>query len=219
MQQFITAGTHAGDAGTIGDTDAFDTLYARYKDRTWRYFRRQLDDDAARDCQQELWMKLIERRAAYRAQGKFDAYLFSMAHSVLVDAQRKHLRVIDKGTDKSVVMETLQASKRSEPEQATTLARALTALKGAIAGLPTVQRNTFVLRQESGLSYAAIAEATDSSTETVKSRLRYARNKLTEELRQRLGPDFDTDFDKELDHAPNAVTHSHNPEESDHVHL
>jgi len=214
MQQFITAGTHAAEAG---DTAAFDTLYGRYKDRTWRYFRRQLDDDAARDCQQELWMKLIERRTAYRAQGKFDAYLFSMAHSVLVDAQRKYLRVVDKGTDKSVMMDNLHASKRTEPDQATTLARALTALKSAIAGLPIVQRNTFVLRQESGLSYVAIAEVTDCSTETVKSRLRYARNKLTEELRNTLGPDFDNELVPALD----AVTHPHphNPEDPEHVHL
>lgn len=197
MQRFIAAGAGVGDSA--GNTAAFDELYARYKDRTWRYFRRQLDDDTARDCQQELWMKLIERRDAYRAEGKFDAYLFSMAHSVLVDSQRKHLRVIDKGTDTNVLVETLQAGGRLEPERATSLERAIAALKSAIAGLPIAQRNTFVLRQESGLSYNAIAEATNTSTETVKSRLRYARNKLAEELRSRLGADFHKELDPALD--------------------
>lgn len=204
------------DSGSA-DEAAFDTLYARYKDRTWRYFRRQLDDDAARDCQQELWMKLIERRTAYNAQGKFDAYLFSMAHSVMVDAQRKHLRVVDKAIDPGIALETLHAGVRTEPERAITMHRALAALKSAIASLPITQRNTFVLREESGLSYSAIAQATNTTTETVKSRLRYARRTLTEELGKRLGKNFAQELDPALEATSQPTKET--TEESLNVHL
>lgn len=159
-------------------------------------------------------MKLIERRDAYSAQGKFDSYLFSMAHSVLVDAQRKHLRVVDRGTDSSIALDTLASESRNEPERATTLQRAMSALKNAIANLPITQRNTFVLHQESGLSYAAIAEATNTTKETVKSRLRYARNKLTDELRDRLGADYHDELDPVL-----AEPSVQSTQESDHAHL
>ncbi len=205
--------------GEPGGAAAFDDLYGRYKDRTWRYFRRQLNDDPARDCQQELWMKLIERRDTYSPQGKFDAYLFSMAHSVMVDAQRKHLRVVDRATDASIDIDTLRSQSGTEPERADTLSRAIGALKNAITRLPISQRNTFVLHQESGLSYAAIAEATDTTAETVKSRLRYARNKLTQELRDRLGADFHQELDPLIDHATDTHDHPQSTEESGHVHL
>lgn len=165
---------------------AFDGLYARYKDKTWRYFRRQLTDDQARDAQQDLWMKVIERRSAYRAEQRFGGYLFSVANSVLVDAHRKTMRIVDSAIDADAEIDDAIAQKDTEPARASHLHRAKAAIKRAIARLPLAQRNTFVLHQESGLSYSAIAKATDTSTETVKSRLRYARAKLAEDLEEEL---------------------------------
>ena len=178
MQRFADNSPHSAAA--------FDELYHRYKDKTWRYFCRQLDQDSARDAQQDLWTKIIERRNKYQAKNKFGGYLFSVANSVLVDAQRKHLRVIDSAIDADAPLDKMQADKASDPARAIDLKRAKNALKTAIGKLPIAQRNTFVLYQESGLSYAAIAEATGTNTETVKSRLRYARKKLAEELEEEL---------------------------------
>jgi len=176
-------------AGGADSSAAFDALYERYRDKTWRYFRRNFygaGEEAARDAQQELWMKLIERRHLYRAENRFAGYLFSMAHSVLVDAQRKTMRVVDAGTDTETEPDTLMAHARNEPPRASHLQRAMQALRIAIGQLPVNQRNTFVMYQESGMSYADIAAATNTSTETVKSRLRYARNKLKAELQEEL---------------------------------
>ena len=44
--------------------------------------------------------------------------------------------------------------------------------------LPPNQREAFLLQAEGGLSLEEIAEATGGDFEAVKSRLRYARNKL-----------------------------------------
>jgi len=178
MQRFAENAPHSAAA--------FDELYHRYKDKTWRYFCRQLDQDAARDAQQDLWTKIIERRNKYEAKNKFGGYLFSVANSVLVDTQRKHLRVVDSAIDTGAQLDELQADKSTDPARATHLKRAKEALKKAISALPIAQRNTFVLHQESGLSYADIAQATGTNTETVKSRLRYARAKLAEELEEEL---------------------------------
>jgi RNA polymerase sigma-70 factor (ECF subfamily) len=41
-----------------------------------------------------------------------------------------------------------------------------------------VQRQTFLLRHEAGLSLQQIAEATSTRAETAKSRLRYAMGRL-----------------------------------------
>ena len=52
----------------------------------------------------------------------------------------------------------------------------------ALATLPTEQRDAFLLQQEAGFSLAEIAELTGARLETVKSRLRYAIQKLRVEL-------------------------------------
>ena len=51
-------------------------------------------------------------------------------------------------------------------------------LDKALATLSEVQRQTFVLYADAGLSYREVAEAMDTSIGTVMSRLYYARQKL-----------------------------------------
>jgi RNA polymerase sigma factor (sigma-70 family) len=56
------------------------------------------------------------------------------------------------------------------------------ALLDALAALPAVQREAFLLQAEGGLSVADIAQATGVPAETAKSRLRYARAALRQTL-------------------------------------
>lgn len=51
-------------------------------------------------------------------------------------------------------------------------------LRENIAALPVEQRDTLLLKIEGGLKMEEIANVTGASRETVKSRLRYALNKL-----------------------------------------
>ena len=55
-------------------------------------------------------------------------------------------------------------------------------LAQAIDGLPPEQREVVLLRLESGLGIGAIAEICGIGTETAKSRLRYAVDKLKSRL-------------------------------------
>jgi RNA polymerase sigma-70 factor (ECF subfamily) len=56
----------------------------------------------------------------------------------------------------------------------------------ALATLPEVQRQTFVLHAEAELSYREVAETLGISIGTVMSRLFYARQKLRGYLAQRV---------------------------------
>ena len=58
------------------------------------------------------------------------------------------------------------------------------ALKQALRQLPPEQRDAFLLQIEGDLSVEEVAAITRSSFETTKSRLRYARLKLRELLRE-----------------------------------
>lgn len=73
------------------------------------------------------------------------------------------------------------------PEQQWSLSRDSERLQAALADLPEDQREVFLLRAHGDLELNEIAELTRTPAETVKSRLRYALQKLrrllaTEEL-------------------------------------
>ena len=57
-----------------------------------------------------------------------------------------------------------------------------TRMAAAIDALPDDQREVFLLRQMSGLSFREIGETVGAPENTVKSRMRYALDKLREEL-------------------------------------
>jgi RNA polymerase sigma-70 factor (ECF subfamily) len=56
------------------------------------------------------------------------------------------------------------------------------ALEAALMKLPPEQREVFWLKEKSGLTMAEIADMTGVSQNTVKSRLRYALEKLRADL-------------------------------------
>ena len=58
------------------------------------------------------------------------------------------------------------------------------AVARAITALPDAARETLILREVEGLSYAEIAEALDIPKGTVMSRLHYARRRVQEILRE-----------------------------------
>ena len=50
-----------------GNAQAFDQLYARHRGALYRYFRRQVNDEAtANDLYQGVWEKIISARKKYR---------------------------------------------------------------------------------------------------------------------------------------------------------
>jgi RNA polymerase sigma-70 factor (ECF subfamily) len=61
-------------------------------------------------------------------------------------------------------------------------AQTLTRYRSALASLPSEQRDTFLLYEESGLTLEEIGNITGVSMETAKSRLRYALSKLRHAL-------------------------------------
>ena len=72
----------------------------------------------------------------------------------------------------------------SPPEIRLDARRQVEKLQQLIQTLPEAQRETFLLREEGGLSLEQIAEATGVGLEAAKSRMRYAITKLKRGLEQ-----------------------------------
>jgi RNA polymerase sigma-70 factor (ECF subfamily) len=173
-------------AYAAGDAAAFDAIYARHKGGVYRYLLRQCCDvGIAEQLFQDVWMNLIRVRTTYQPSAKFTTWLYTLAHNRLIDHHRASGRVTLVSTDDenhADVVAALPASRRSEPESRAANRELGERLKDAVAALPAAQRDAFLLQQEGGLTLEEIAALTGVGTETVKSRLRYATNKLRAEL-------------------------------------
>jgi RNA polymerase sigma factor (sigma-70 family) len=190
--------TPAGDAGdealmlayADGDAAAFDALYARHKGGVYRYLLRQSGNAAIADeLFQDVWMNVIRARAGYVHTAKFTTWLYRIAHNRLVDHWRADGRApfvaVGQGGDPDDDDDPLAAmpgARGDEPEVRAGARELGLRLARALATLPAAQREAFLLQQEGGLSLAEIAELTGTGVETVKSRLRYALDKLRAEL-------------------------------------
>ena len=172
-----------------GRAAAFDTLYARHKGGVYRYLLRHCGNAGiAEEMFQDVWMNAIRARDRYVPTAKFTTWLYTLAHHRLVDhwrasGQAKFASIDDDGDEGTrATVEALPASRREEPETRIATRQLREQLHAALATLPAVQRDAFLLQQEGGLSLAEIAELTGAGVETVKSRIRYAVAKLRLEL-------------------------------------
>jgi RNA polymerase sigma-70 factor (ECF subfamily) len=154
-----------------GDAAAFDRLYRRHKDALFRFLLRSANDRAvAEEVFQDVWMNLVRARKSYRPTARFSTYLYQVAHNRLVDVWRRQ-RPLDELSD------DLPADTPG-PEHIAIGQDASRHLLTLIAALPAEQREAVLLHEERGLSLDEIASVTGAGRETIKSRLRYALDKL-----------------------------------------
>jgi len=170
-------------AYAAGDGRAFETLYTKHKGPLYRYVLRSVKSAGeAEELFQDVWMRAIEARGRYAPQAKFTTWLYTIAHNRLVDHWRtRGLALVSLDAEDAAAHEPA-APPSSQPQLQLEARQMLERLATAIAALPLVQREAFLLQQEAGMSVAEIAQATGVDEEAAKSRLRYAVAKLTEAI-------------------------------------
>lgn len=172
-----------------GDDRAFETVYRRHRTRLRRFFARQCGSEAtAQELAQEVWFRVIRavQNDNYRSDGRFAPYLYRIARNHLIDWYRKtgsYREIeINETTENETETAMLERSGERNPEQTYGDKQELRSVMSVIEELPREQRTTLMMYLESDLSYEEIAEATGTNRETVKSRLRYARQTLRQRV-------------------------------------
>jgi len=169
-----------------GDLKAFDMLYNRFKNNLFRYLYRQLGNEAvAEEIFQDSWAALIKHRKTYTVKSKFKTYLFHIAHNKLIDYYRsKHHSRQDMisydDNDEALSDQAGHDDRVVEKDISDDIDTLLKheQLMRCIGKLPREQRDAFLLHEESGMTLIEIAKVMNVSRDTVKSRLRYALQKL-----------------------------------------
>lgn len=168
-----------------GDAAAFALLYERHKGPLYRYLARLLAGQPVVDeLFQDVWLRLIQARERYQPTAAFRTYLFQIAHNRALDYFRRHGRH-PAAVDADVPDGDGLADPRQLPvSELLHNQRCLQRLLQLLQALPLAQRNVFLLREEAGLGLQEIADLCACNVEAVKSRLRYAVNKLRAGLRE-----------------------------------
>jgi RNA polymerase sigma-70 factor (ECF subfamily) len=165
-----------------GDLAAFEALYARHRGMLYRFLLRSVRDPHRTDeLFQETWSRVISARARYQPQAKFSTWLLQIAHNLMIDGARRKWPV--SGSDEAnAALANVAMPEREQPDHALSDFERRRGLQRAIEQLPDEQRTAILLRLENDLSLEEIATVTGAGRETVKSRLRYAMNRLREVL-------------------------------------
>lgn len=168
-----------------GDVRAFDELYRRHKTPLFRYLLRGCRDAAvAEELFQDIWANLIRARSSYTVAARFTTYLYRLAHNRLIDHYRRQSPgALVSFDDEDAGLAEPVAEPPRQPEKAYEARQQAARLLELLEALPAAQREAFVLQHEAGMSIEDIAEATNVTRETAKSRLRYAMAKLREGMR------------------------------------
>jgi RNA polymerase sigma-70 factor (ECF subfamily) len=162
-----------------GNVKAFDELVARYKGALHGYLRSMTGNTAdAEDLFQETWLRVIRNSRSFRS-GAFNAWLWCIARNLLIDRLRRLRPTVSLNDEMQMATEDL--------------ARLIAA---AVAELPPDLRDVFLLRTQTGLSFAEIAKMRKVPLNTALGRMHYAM----QHMRRKLGPVWATrqaenDFD------------------------
>lgn len=168
-------------AYAAGDQTAFATLYARHRVALYRFLLRQLRNESlAEELFQDVWQKIIRTRHSWKPDAPFHAWLYRIAHNRLNDYWRaqKHRPPAPDDAEARI----LGLRDEHSPEQMLSAFQQRRRLQQALEALPDEQRTVLLLRLEQEMSLEDIGHVTGSGRETVKSRLRYAMDKLRARL-------------------------------------
>lgn len=167
-------------AAVAGDLAAFETLVERHGDAVYRIAARIVGRDEAEDVAQEAFLRAYHRLPRFKGSGTFRSWLLSIAHNSAVDAlQRRRAEdaePIDGRPESASGEERTPVAQLESRERRDRLELKMKVLKPE-------HRAVLVLRDVEGLTYAEIAEVTETPLGSVKGRLHRARGELIDLLR------------------------------------
>jgi RNA polymerase sigma-70 factor, ECF subfamily len=179
-----------------GDVAAFQELVARHERPLWTFLRRFVADAAiAEDLLQEVFLRVVRAAGEWKEDAKFSTWLYTIARNLCTDQARRavHRRTLsldapsrpmdDEGSGPVLGDRIAGGSSGFGQGDHAAMNRQLGAqIDRAVDALPSDQREVFLMREVMDMSFAEIAEAVAASEPTVKSRMRYALEKLRQAL-------------------------------------
>jgi RNA polymerase sigma-70 factor (ECF subfamily) len=177
-----------------GNPRAFELLLARHERKVWNFLRRSVGDPTlAEDLLQEVFLRVIKARADsvdWKGESKFTTWVYTIARNLCVDHARRavhrNARSLDAPTrpddEAGETLHDRMADGARDAEGLASDGQVRARVEEAVAALPADQREVFLLREVMDMPFAEIAAVVGAPEPTVKSRMRYALERLREAL-------------------------------------
>lgn len=147
-----------------------EELFTSNRGRLFRYFCRAVGRaETARDLTQEVFVRVSRTPIREAAGGDLSGWLFRIARNLALDHHRtrqRHPEALALGVEP-----TRSASQDID-----------LAVKEALASLPEIDRDVFLMREVGGLGYEEIATACELTTDAVRNRIHRTRLQLRAQL-------------------------------------
>ncbi|CAH2212604.1 RNA polymerase sigma factor [Tepidibacter aestuarii] len=173
-----------------GDIDAFEKLIDKYKQTAYNIALGIVKNpDDAMDISQEALIKVYRYIKNFNQKSSFSTWLYRIVMNTCLDYMKKNEKnkvipineeIINKQDDYIENNPEKILDKKIETQQ----------IRDAIDKLSPIQKTAIILRDIQGFSYEEIANITDSSLGTVKSRIKRGRENLKEILTQSMKEEY-----------------------------
>jgi RNA polymerase sigma-70 factor (ECF subfamily) len=173
-----------------GDADAFAELVRRYERPLYNFILRSVRRrERADELLQDVFMKVVQRSSDFKGQSKLSTWLYTIARNLCIDHSRKMVfrrhQSLDApragGEDGPTLLERT-AAEGAEPDRAAVMEDLKRRIAEAVEELPEEQREVFLMRHVQGMRFKDIADVIGVPENTVKSRMRYALERLQRAL-------------------------------------
>ncbi len=157
---------------------AFNEIMNRYRKRVYYHVRNLLQNhDDADDAAQNTFVKIWEKLDTFKGQSKLYSWIYRIATNEALTILRKKVPNISLD---DVLPENIGTT-HGHHESPETISHKL---HEAMSQLPLKQKMVFYLRYFEDLSYAQIAEVTETSEGALKASYFHAVNKIEQQLQR-----------------------------------
>jgi RNA polymerase sigma-70 factor (ECF subfamily) len=173
-----------------GDRSAFAQLVRRHQTALFNFALRQVRaPQVAEDIVQEAFVRVVQNATDFKHEARFTTWIYTITRNLCIDHLRKRALRKHPSLDESRGEEgdgpTLgeqTADPKASVEREATGTELKERIVRAVDTLPDEQREVFLMREVANLPFKEIAEITGVPENTVKSRMRYALERLQEAL-------------------------------------
>jgi RNA polymerase sigma-70 factor (ECF subfamily) len=170
-----------------GDRSAFTLLVRKHQTPLYNFAMRQLrSGPAAEEVVQDAFVRVVQNAADFKHEARFSTWLYTITRNLCIDQMRKRAlrrhpsldepKRAEEGEGPTLGEQT--ADSRANVERSAVSVEIRERVLAAVEELPDEQREVFLMREVSNLPFKEIAEIVGVPENTVKSRMRYALERL-----------------------------------------
>lgn len=173
-----------------GDRTAFAVLVRRHKTPIYNFILRHVSAPAAaEDLTQDAFVRVVQNAGEFRHSSRFSTWVFTIARNLCIDhirkmSHRKHASLDQAPSEDGTPLGERLADghPRAAVDRMAGMGELSDRIKAAVEDLPEDQREVFLLREVGCVPFKDIAEMIGVPENTIKSRMRYALERLQRAL-------------------------------------